>query len=249
MSVTILNSTGDYELVWADSRQQIKQVPDHSVDLLLTDPPYNLGRYSTGNITPSWRKPLNNDIASWDHPPFVPAAWREDFLRVLKPTGNLFVFTSYNLLGRWHQAFDPVFDTFQFVVWHKTNPPPKLRRAGFLNRCELICCMWNQGHTWNFTRQREMHNFIESPICMGKERVRNPFHPTQKPVAVLRRLIELASHPGDLVFDPFMGVASVGVASLQLHRRFLGIEQDEHYFQAATKRLEACTDATRVGPV
>ena len=86
--------------------------------------------------------------------------------------------------------------------------------------------------------QKDMHNFIESPICMGKERVRNPVHPTQKPLKVLNHLIKLATKPGDLVFDPFMGVGSTGVAALRLGRRFIGIEIDPLYFKAATKRIE-----------
>jgi len=76
---------------------------------------------------------------------------------------------------------------------------------------------------------------------MGKERLKNPVHPTQKPVKVLSRLIKLATNPGDLVFDPFMGVGSTGVAALQIHRRFLGIEIDPLYFKAAEKRLETVT--------
>ena len=171
-----------------DSRELLARIPDASVDLICTDPPYNLGTYSTGNIEMSWRKAFNNDVAAWDQLAFDPAAWLTELRRVLKPTGTLFAFTSYNLLGRWHEAFDPVFDTFQLVVWHKTNPPPKLRRAGFLNSCELIVACWDQGHTWNFGRQRDMHNFIESPICAGRERLKDPVHPTQKPVRVLRRL-------------------------------------------------------------
>ncbi|MBE3559938.1 MAG: site-specific DNA-methyltransferase [Ktedonobacteraceae bacterium] len=231
----------NYELILGDSSEYIKKIADHSVDLILTDPPYNLGRYSTGNIKMSWRKDFNNDVAEWDTTIFDPAAWLDDFVRILKPTGTIFAFTSYNLLGQWHQAFDPVFDTFQFIVWHKTNPPPKLRRAGFLNSCELIVCAWNKGHTWNFTKQSEMHNFIESPICMGKERVKNPVHPTQKPIRVLSPLIRLATNPGDLVFDPFMGVGSTGVAAVQLGRRFLGVEIDPLYYQAAERRLATVT--------
>ncbi len=160
---------------------------------------------------------------------------------MLKPTGTIFAFTSYNLLGRWHEAFDPAFDTFQFVVWHKTNPPPKLYRAGFLNSCELIVAVWNKGHVWNFGLQRDMHNFIEAPVCSGKERVKHPRHPTQKPLSVLRRLVDLASRPGDVVLDPFMGVGSTGVAALELRRRFVGVELDPEYFRAAETRLAACT--------
>jgi hypothetical protein len=156
-------------------------------------------------------------------------SWVAEFKRVLKPTGNLFAFTSYNLLGQWHAAFDSEFDTFQFMVWHKRNPPPKLRRAGFLNSCELIVCARNKGHTWNFGKQREMHNFIETPICMGKERLKNPKHPTQKPLKVLEHLLKLGSREGDLVFDPFMGVGSSGVAALNMKRRFLGFDNEPIY--------------------
>ena len=139
-----------YQIHLADSYEHIKKIPTASVDLILTDPPYNLSPYSTGNIKLSWRKELNNDLADWDKKEFVPNDWVKEFKRILKPTGNIFAFTSYNLLGKWHEAFDPEFDTFQFMVWHKTNPAPKIRRAGFLNSCELIVCMWNKNHTWNF---------------------------------------------------------------------------------------------------
>ena len=226
-----------------DSRELLARLPDASVDLICTDPPYNLGTYSTGNIEMSWRKAFNNDVAAWDQAAFEPAAWLSEFRRVLRPTGTLFAFTSYNLLGRWHEAFDPVFDTFQFVVWHKTNPPPKLRRAGFLNSCELIVACWDRGHTWNFGRQRDMHNFIEAPICAGRERVKDPVHPTQKPLRVLRQLIEWGTNPGEVVLDPFMGVGSTAVAALQTGRRFIGIELDEAYVDAARRRV-AATDGT-----
>src|SRR5262245_12953484 len=187
----------------------------------------------------AWRKSFNNDVADWDQVDFDPAAWLEPFQRVLKPTGTVFAFTSYNLLGRWHEAFDPAFDTFQFIVWHKANLPPQLRRAGFRNSRELIVACWDKGHTWNFTRQRDMHNFIEAPICGGAERVRDPVHPTQKPLRVLRRLLDLASLPGDVVLDPFMGVGSTGVAAVEMGRRFVGIEIDEAYVAAAERRIEA----------
>lgn len=226
------------EIYNTDASEFTKKIPATSVDLILTDPPYNLSPYSTGNINLPWRKEINNNLAEWDQETFRPADWVYEFKRILKPTGNIFAFTSYNLMGKWHEAFDPEFDTFQYVVWHKTNPIPKIRRAGFLNSCELIVCMWNKGHTWNFTNQKEMHNFIQSPICMGRERVKEPTHPTQKPVKVLERLIRIASNVGDVVFDPFMGVGSVGVASLKLGRRFIGIEIDESYFKAAETRLK-----------
>lgn len=227
-----------WKLIEGDSREVLKSIPDGSVDFICTDPPYNLGSYSTGNIQASWRKEINNDLADWDRQNLDPAEWRDEFLRVLSPTGNIFVFTGYNLMGRWHEVFDPLFDTFQFMVWHKTNPAPKLRRAGFLNSCELIVCMWNKGHTWNFTNQAEMHNFIEAPVCAGHERLQDPLHPTQKPLRVMRRLIELATNPGDVVLDPFAGVGSTGVAAMELGRRFIGIEANPTYVKAGRRRLD-----------
>lgn len=226
----------------ADSREVLRGIPSHSIDLILTDPPYNLSPYSTGNIKLTWRKEINNDLAEWDKNSFNPREWASEFQRVLKPTGNLLAFTSYNLLGKWHEVFDPVFDTFQFFVWHKTNPVPKIRRAGFLNSCELVVCMWNKGHTWNFSSQKEMHNFFESPICMGKERVQSPFHPTQKPIRVLKHLINIASNEGDVILDPFMGVASTGVAALESDRQFIGVELDPEYYRAGARRLRAAVE-------
>jgi site-specific DNA-methyltransferase (adenine-specific)/modification methylase len=209
-------------------------LPDKSVDVIITDPPYNLSAYSTGNIKMNWRGDFNNDIALWDKIPFDPIMVKDQFLRIIKPTGTIFSFCTYNQLGRWHEIYDPIFDTFQIMVWHKTNPPPKLRRQGFLNSCELIVAMWNKGHTWNFTKQSEMHNFIESGICQGKERLD---HPTQKPVKVLKRLVELASLPGQTIYDPYMGVGSTGEAALSLGRKFIGVENYEPHFNNAVKRL------------
>ncbi len=168
---------------------------------------------------------------------FDPQKLLKDFRRILKPTGNIFIFTSYNLIGKYHEIFDPVFDTFQFMVWHKTNPIPNIRKSSFLNSCELIVCLWNKGHTWNFTKQNEMHNFIESPICMGKERIKKPKHPTQKPIAILEHIIKIASNENDVVFDPFMGVGSTGKAALNLIRKFIGIELEKEYYKASVERL------------
>ena len=225
------------EFECGDSFDLIKEIPDHSIDLLLTDPPYNVGQYSTGNISMPWRATVNNDIADWDKKDFIPQDWADEFIRVLKPTGNLIIFTTYNQIGKWHDCLDSRFDTTQFAIWHKTNPVPKLFKAGFLNSCEMIYCCWNKKHTWNFSTQKEMHNFFEYPICMGKERLKDPKHPAQKPVALLERLITIASNEGDIVFDPFMGVGSTGVAALNIGRRFVGFEIEESYYMAALNRM------------
>ena len=215
----------------------MKVIPDKCIDLILTDPPYNIAQYSTGNIPLPGRDALNNDIAAWDSIPLNPEALLEDFLRILKPDGNIFVFTSYNMLGKWHEVFDKEFDTFQFFIWHKTNPAPKIYKNGFLNSCEMVICLWNKGHKWNFSNQKEMHNFYECPICMPPERLKNPKHPAQKPVRLLKHLISISTNPGDIVFDPFMGVGSSGVAAKELGREYIGCEIDKAYYDAACKRV------------
>lgn len=221
----------------ADSKKIIRRIPDNSIDFILTDPPYNLGQHSTGNIPLPGRSAMNNDVADWDMIDFNPEEWADEFIRILKPTGNLFIFTSYNQLGRWYNCLDHKFDTSNFMVWHKTNPAPKIFKAGFLNSCEMIFTCWNKKHTWNFISQKEMHNFIESPICMRPERLSSPKHPAQKPVSILKKMIEIATNKNDIVFDPFMGVGSTGVAALELERRFIGVELDGEYFEAANNRI------------
>ena len=223
-----------------DCLKTMKIIPDNSINLILTDPPYNIAKYSTGNINLPNRSALNNDIAKWDLDDLNPKDFIADFKRILKPNGNIFIFTSYNMIGKWHAVFDNEFDTFQYFIWHKTNPAPKIYKNGFLNSCEMIACMWNKGHTWNFSTQNEMHNFYETTICMGKERLKNPKHPAQKPLKLLEHLIMIASNENDIVFDPFMGVASTAIAALKLNRMFVGCEIDELYYNTSIDRIKAC---------
>ena len=183
----------------------LHQILDKSIDLIFTDPPYNIAQYSTGNIALPGRTALNNALAEWDLKPIDSFALLPDFKRIIKPDGNIFVFTSYNLIGKWHAAFNSEFDTFRFFIWHKTNPAPKIFKNGFLNSCEMIACMWNKGHKWNFSNQNEMHNFFESPICMRPERLSAPKHPTQKPIKLLEHIIRIASNENDVVLDHLWG--------------------------------------------
>ena len=238
MEMVEYTQIGKSRLYLQDNRDVMKTIPDKCIDLILTDPPYNIAKYSTGNIELPNRTPLNNDIASWDEVEVNPEEYVGSFKRILKPNGNIFVFTTYNSIGKWHAAFDKHFDTTQFMIWHKTNPTPNIFKKGFLNSCEMIICFWNKGHTWNFTDQKNMHNFIESPICMGAERLKNPKHPAQKPVQILKHIIQIASNSNDVVFDPFMGVASSAIAALELNRIFYGCEINRDYYNAGVERVK-----------
>lgn len=236
-----LSKINDYLILNDDCFSVLKEIPSHSVDLILTDPPYNIAKYSTGNMKFDWRADRNNDLAEWDLAELKPELLVNEFKRILSPKGNIFIFCSYNILGEYHKVFDPLFDTFQFMVWHKTNPVPNFRKSSFLNSCELIVACWNKGHTWNFTAQNDMHNFIETGICMGKERIKDKngkaVHPTQKPLAVLEKIIKIASNENDIVLDCFNGVGSTGEAALRLNRRYLGIEIEKNYTDITNQRL------------
>jgi site-specific DNA-methyltransferase (adenine-specific)/modification methylase len=229
------------KLILWDCFEKMKSIPDHSIDLILTDPPYNIAKYSTWNIKFEWREDINNDLAEWDLEELDPHDLVKEFKRILKPNWNLFIFTSYNMIWKFHEAFDSEFDTFQFLVWHKKNPVPNFFKKWFLNSCELIVTCWNKWHKWNFKTQAEMHNFIESGICMWVERIKDEnwktLHPTQKPVSILKHLIEISSDKNDIVLDPFMWVWSAWAACKELNRKFIWIELDKKYFEASKKRL------------
>lgn len=231
-----------YLILHDDCFSALKKIPDHSIDLILTDPPYNIAQYSTGNIKFDWRSDINNDLAEWDLKELKPSDLITEFKRILSPKGNIFIFCSYNIIGEYHKVFDPEFDTFQFMVWHKKNPVPNFRKTSFLNSCELIIACWNKGHTWNFTNQADMHNFIESGICMGNERIKKSdgtnLHPTQKPIKILEKIIKLASNENDIVLDCFNGVGSTGDAALKNGRRYIGIEVDKTYIEATEARMK-----------
>ena len=196
----------------------------------------------------NWRSEINNDLAQWDLKELYPADFLDEFKRVLSPTGNIFIFTSYNMIGKWHEVFDKEFDTFQFMVWHKTNPVPNIRKSSFLNSCELIACMWNKGHTWNFSKQSADAQFYRSTHLHGTRKTKIPETSHPKTPKVLKHIIKIASNENDLVLDMFMGVGSTGVAALSLNRRFIGIEIDQEYYKASLKRLESLSPLRHISP-
>jgi len=122
------------------------------------------------------------------------------------------------------------------IHWHKTNPFPAIHtRKMYANSMEMLV-HFSKGSpkTWNHKHVNEMHNFIQAPICMGRERTK---HKTQKPLRVCIPFIEISSDEGDLVLDPFMGSGSTAVAAKMLNRRFIGYELNEEFYQIANERL------------
>lgn len=234
----------------SDCFKFMDDIPDHSIDLILTDPPYNISGLAT-NI----RFQTRNDMTGiksddWDVN-FSPPDLLEPFRRILSPKGNIYIFSSSRLIGDYWRSFDPFFN-LNLLCWHKTNPAPSVRKSSYLNSLEHIIAAWypNSQHVFNFTTQNDMHNFFQGPACGGNERLSDSsgksLHPTQKPLWLLEKIINQASLPGNLVFDPFAGTFSTGVAALKNGRRFIGCEINQHYYDMGYERIKAQAQQDRL---
>ena len=170
--------------------------------------------------------------------------WAQEWKRILREGGSGYVFTSDIYLSYLRSALEQVeLEVKTAIVWHKTNPTPQVIQTTFQSSVEYIL-FFVKGKDYTFNWQGntgEMHNFTESSICMGKERLvdakKETLHPTQKPVQVLRHFIEISSNRGDMVFDGFAGVGSAGKAAKELGRKFKGIEKEDMFFEAMQRRL------------
>jgi len=124
------------------------------------------------------------------------------------------------------------------IIWHKTNPMPQIRKKGYLSSIETIVWLkrWYKlklKYTFNFSTQKEMHNLIEGPICMPRERLH---HPTQKPEYLIKKLLMVHSNSGDLILDPFLGSGTTMSVCQDYRRSCIGIEIDSKYCSTARKR-------------
>ena len=221
-----------------------KYFRDNSVDLIVCDPPFGINEskmdkhYNRENL-----KVLDGYVeAPKDYFQFS-LQWLTEAKRILKKNGNIFIYTHHRHFGDYYKWLDENFDRVFFFVWHKTNPVPQVRKVSFLSSCELCICAWNVGHKWNFKTQNEMHNFINLPICMGKERTS---HSAQKPLRTMTHLIEISTDKGDLVLDPFLGSGTTAVASIQTERNFIGFEIDKEYYNIALERIKSAKSQTQL---
>jgi DNA modification methylase len=230
-----------------DFYEKVRLVGEGSIDLIITDPPYNIA--NERKFTFNGRTSISQDFGEWDkyhRKDFIALfdVWVEEWKRILREGGSGYVFTSDIYLSYLQAALEQAdLSVKTTIVWHKTNPAPQVEKVTFQSSVEYILFfVKGKEHTFNWQGDGgEMHNFIESSICMGSERLENAqkqtLHPTQKPVKLLRHLIEVSSNRGDMVFDGFAGVGSSGVAAKELGRKFTGIERDTVFFQAMQRRL------------
>jgi DNA modification methylase len=227
-------------------------LPDASVDLILTDPHYGISAYQgvtkVGNQLVAAN--FDGDEDGWDS--VDPAefqdqlhAWVDAWARLLRPGGALVVFTDKILISDlWRMCKASGLLPKNTSVWAKSNPhPAALARRNLISATEFMLWAVKPGDAYTFNRSEhwDMQNVIDAPLCAGGERIKDgngmTLHPTQKPITVLTPLIEAFSNRGDVVLDGFAGVGSTGAAAQALGRKFIGVEQNEIFFQAMQRRL------------
>lgn len=225
-----------------DCLSGLSKMENESVDLVFTDPPYYQNR--AGNV-----KGLKNHKDLVTEFKFDQFKSEEDYLgfmekvtnelfRVCKEGASGYMWCGDDYVSYLSRIIEKAGFKFRKVIhWHKTNPFPAIStRKMFANSMELMI-HFSKGSpkTWNFKSVNEMHNFIETPICMGKER---KGHETQKPLKVCIPYIEISSNVGDVVLDPFMGSGTSAIAALMLDRKFIGFEVEDKYCDIIQERFD-----------
>src|SRR5919198_4686621 len=241
-----------------DCIAEMAKLPAESVDLVFADPPYNL------QLQGDLRRPDDSRVDAvdddWDKFSSFSAyddftrAWLAACRRVMKPTATLWVIGSYHNIFRVGAILqDLQFWILNDVVWRKSNPMPNFRGRRFTNAHETL--IWaardpgGKGYTFNYEALKAGNDDVQMrsdwtiALCTGEERLKTnegkKLHPTQKPEALLARVILASSRPGDLVLDPFCGSGTTGAVAKRLGRRFIGIEQERAYAAAAQARIAA----------
>ncbi len=230
-------------------------LPEASVDLVFADPPYNL------QLRGDLHRPDNSRVDAvddhWDQ--FASFAdydrftrdWLGEARRILKPDGAIWVIGSYHNIFRVGAAMqDAGFWMLNDVVWRKSNPMPNFRGKRLTNAHEtLIWASKSEGskYTFNYEALKALNDGVQMrsdwtiPLCTGNERLKDgkgdKAHPTQKPEALLHRVIVATTNPGDVVLDPFFGTGTTGAVAKMLGRHFIGIEREESYRRVAEARL------------
>jgi modification methylase len=241
-----------------DCIEVLATFPANSVDLIFADPPYNL------QLQNDLYRPNLSKVDAVDDPwdKFGSFAEYDDFThkwlaacrRVLKETGTIWVIGSYHNIYRVGAILQDLdFWILNDVAWIKDNPMPNFRGVRFTNAHEtLIWAQKNQGahYTFNHHAMKAINDDLQMrsdwylPLATGKERLKvngQKVHPTQKPEALLYRVILASSNPGDVVLDPFFGTGTTGAVAKKLQRHWIGIERDERYIQVARERI-ACVE-------
>ncbi len=248
------------QILAGDCVEIMRSLPEKSVDMIFADPPYNLqlgGELHRPNNTrvdgveEHWDK--FDSLAAYDR---FTRDWLAEAHRILKTDGTIWVIGSYHNIFRVGATLQDLgFWVLNDVVWVKTNPMPNFRGTRFANAHEtLIWCARDKDarYTFNYQAMKALNDDLQMrsdwliPLCGGPERLRRgdggKAHPTQKPEALLHRVIMASTRPDDVVLDPFFGTGTTGAVARKLGRRFIGIEREAEYRRIAEKRLATISD-------
>jgi site-specific DNA-methyltransferase (adenine-specific) len=247
------------KILQGDCIEILSKLPENSIDLIFADPPYNLQLQRE-----LWRPNLTlveavND--SWDQFPDLKTYdefsrnWLTACQRVLKNTGTIWVIGTYHNIYRLGAILQDLgFWFLNDIVWIKTNPMPNFRGVRFTNAHEtLIWASKTKGakYTFNYHAMKALNDDLQMrsdwqiPLCSSPERIRvngKKAHSTQKPQALLYRILLASSNPGDVVLDPFFGTGTTGAMAKILHRHWIGIEQDPRYIEIARTRIDGLSE-------
>ena len=234
------------------------RLPDGAFDCIWTDPPYFL---SNGGVTCVAGRMVKVDKGEWDRSRGIALdhkfnlEWLAECHRLLKPAGTIWVTGTLHVYLSIGMALQELgFRVLNDIIWQKSNPPPNLGRRCFTHATEMV--LWatkalkgsKHRYTFHYETMREenggkqMKNVWRFPAA-GRQEKKFGKHPTQKPAALIARCLRASTDQDDVVFDPFAGSGSTGVAALGMHRRFVGCEREEEFIQLAARRL-AAADST-----
>ena len=234
--------------------REIKKIPDKSFDLVFADPPYNLqiGEKLTrpdaskvNGVNDRW-----DQFNSFEHYDKFCKEWLTECKRILKDNGSIWLIGSYHNIFRLGYLLQNLnFWILNDIIWRKNNPMPNFKGTRFTNAHETL--IWaskskKSKYTFNYQSLKCFNDDLQMrsdwlfPICSGKERLKQKgkkVHSTQKPEALLHRIILATTNKGDNIFDPFLGTGTTAVVAKKLGRNFCGIEKDKRYFKAASERI------------
>jgi len=239
-----------------NSLEILKRIPDKTFDLVFADPPYNM------QIGEKLKRPddskVNGVNDKWDqflnfkHYDDFSKAWLKECKRILKDNGSMWVIGTYhNIFRLGYHIQNLNYWILNDVIWRKNNPMPNFKGTRFTNAHEtLIWASKNKKSKYTFNYQSlkclnddlQMRSDWTLPICNGRERLKKngkKVHSTQKPEALLHRIILATTNKGDSVFDPFLGTGTSAVVAKKLGRNYFGIEKDKKYFSAAYNRINS----------
>jgi DNA modification methylase len=246
----------DYEnkIILGDCIEELKKLPENSVDLIFADPPYNMqlqgelwrpNQTKVDAVDDDWDK--YDSFKQYDE---FTEAWLKECRRVLKENGAIWVIGSYHNIFRVGKIIQDLgYWILNDVIWMKTNPMPNFKGTRFNNAHEtLIWASKKQGSRYKFhyksmkafNDDKQMRSDWYIPICLGNERIRingEKAHSTQKPEELLYRIILSTSDVGDIVLDPFMGSGTTGAIAKRLKRKYIGFEKESKYKKIAEDRI------------